>query len=109
MRAAAPSTNAAVDAPRKRRADIVVHEIDGEGILYDPRTGNSHRLNETALEIYQLCDGTAAAADLAMSLSHRYAERIEVLGEQVRAALNALDARGLLEPIARQDEDVSRE
>lgn len=100
-------TQSMTDKPRARRHDIVVHEIDGEAILYDPRTGNSHRLNETALEIFGLCDGATTEADIAESLGHRYDESKEVLGEQVRAALSALDSRGLLESCAGPSEEVS--
>lgn len=97
------------DLARKRRDDVVIHEIDGEAILYDPRTGNSHRLNVTALDIFQCCDGAATAARVAESLSHRYDESIDVLREQVRVAIDALDARGLLEPTARRSGGAIRE
>ena len=55
-----------------RRDDVVEEELDGEVILYDARTGNIHRLNETALEVWRQCDGQRTTRDIAAGLTETF-------------------------------------
>ncbi len=51
--------------PPARRDDIIEDEVDGEAILFDPRSGDVHRLNQTALAIWRQCDGRATTREIA--------------------------------------------
>ncbi len=55
---------AAIVAPR-RRTDLVEDVLDDEVILSDPCSGDTHRLNNTAVEVWHLCDGEATTRQIA--------------------------------------------
>ena len=55
-----------------RRADVTVNELDGEALVYDPATANTHRLNGTALFIWRACDGRQDAQEIARRLTDVY-------------------------------------
>ena len=52
-----------------RRDDLVLEELDGEAILYDPRYGAVHRFNAVTLFVWDLCDGSNTPADIAQRLT----------------------------------------
>lgn len=52
-----------------RRNDLVFEELDGEAVLYDPRSGAVHRFNATTLLVWNACDGSHATRDIAHSLT----------------------------------------
>ena len=54
----------APDAMPLRRDDIVLEELDGEAILYDPRYGAVHRFNAVTLFVWDLCDGSHTMTDI---------------------------------------------
>ncbi len=58
--------------PPPRRSDLIEEELDGEVILFDPRDGNTHRLNQTALVVWRKCDGRRSAQQIAEQLTHTY-------------------------------------
>ncbi len=94
----ASSNGTRVDDPRPivRREDVEFHEIDGEGILFDPTTGNTHRLNATALAIWRLCDGRSDRAHIAAAMEDQYDVEGEDVAEHVDLVLRVLNERGLL-------------
>ncbi|MFQ5590148.1 MAG: PqqD family protein [Phycisphaerae bacterium] len=55
-----------------RRTDVTVHELDGEALIYDPVTADTHRLNRTGLFIWQRCDGYHNVAEIARRLTEGY-------------------------------------
>lgn len=48
------------------------HELDGEGILVDPRSGQVHRLNETAMDVWRSCDGQRTTRQIATQMTDVY-------------------------------------
>ena len=50
----------------------MVHELDGEALVYDAASGNTHRLNGTALFIWQQCDGCRNTRQVASRLTEAY-------------------------------------
>jgi len=56
----------------RRRTDLTVHELDGEALIFDPSSGDTHRLNETALMIWQSCDGTHDTDSITKRLTAEY-------------------------------------
>ncbi len=55
-----------------RRSDVTVQELDGEALVYDPATADTHRLNETAYFIWRGCDGRSTTESVAERLSETY-------------------------------------
>jgi hypothetical protein len=49
----------------RRRGDIEQQQLQDEAILFDPATGNSYMLNETALAVWRRCDGCSTSYEAA--------------------------------------------
>jgi PqqD family protein of HPr-rel-A system len=60
--------------PPPRRKDLSVEILDGEAILYDPATGQTHRLSQSALNVWQQCDGNRTTK----ALAHRQTEICDI-------------------------------
>lgn len=65
------TTQATIVLP-PRRNDIVAEELDGEVILFDPQSGNTYRLNQTAFAVWRACNGRATAREIAAQLMQAY-------------------------------------
>lgn len=82
---------------RPVRVDTVnVHELDGEALIFDPGTGDTHRLNETALFIWNRCDGSHGVAGIAAALAQAYEVSEDEARDHVRRIVQDFDERGLL-------------
>ena len=81
----------------KRRTDLIVHELDGEALVHDPRSRDTHRLNETALAIWKACTGEAEAKSIAATLAKRYDIAPEDAVDHVEHMFEAFQRRALLE------------
>lgn len=93
-----------VEVPREARhlkpgsrRNVVVREIDGEGLLFDPESGDTHHLNETAFLIWQSCDGERSLGDIATRLSEEYDVSVEEAESRAARLLGELYILGLLE------------
>ncbi len=54
------------------RGDVNQETIDGQAILFDPTASQTIRLNETALLVWQSCQGQATLNEIATLLTERY-------------------------------------
>ena len=79
-----------------RRDDIVIHELDGEAVLYDERSGAVHRFNETALTVWKACDGSRRVSEISRGLAQRYALGSGEARSEVEKVIRELRAKGLL-------------
>ena len=79
-----------------RREDVTVHELDGEGLVFDARSGDTHRLNTTALFIWTACDGRCEVRDLAGELMKFYDVAFDSALEHVERTLHEFQERSLL-------------
>src|SRR2546421_5035430 len=84
--------------PKARERDLVVESVDQELLVYDLERDKGHCLNDTAALVFQHCDGTRTAAELAAHLS---AETGRGIDEEVveRALVRLSDEHLLEEPI----------
>jgi len=80
----------------RRRDDIIQNEVDGEAILYDSRTDNTHRLNQTALAVWKRCDGAATTLQIAWQLVDAYDIQIETALDHVHELLAVFAESDLL-------------
>lgn len=79
-----------------KRSDIRAHELDGEGLLFDPVSADTHHLNETAYWIWKQCDGRGDRASIAARLAEVYDVPEEAAVRYVREALKDLHDRNLV-------------
>ena len=56
----------------RRRTDLDVQELDDEAVLFDPKRGDTHRLNAIAYEVWLRCDGQSTTRQLAARLAGGY-------------------------------------
>jgi len=54
------------------RADLKVHEIDEEALIYDPVTADTHRLNQTAYFIWRKFQSGTSLDEIARQLAEAY-------------------------------------
>jgi PqqD family protein of HPr-rel-A system len=55
----------------RRVDDLTCEHVQGELLVYDHRTGETHALNEAAGAVFELCDGTTSRAAMAAELARR--------------------------------------
>lgn len=85
----------------KTSEELAVVELDGEAVIYDPRTGDLHHLNPTATIVFSLCDGTATVREMSQELSGAFGIAPEEIESQVRSLLRRFRAAGLLDASSR--------
>ena len=85
----------ACSSPR-RREDLIAEVIDGDLLLFDPVTANTHHLNETAHAIWRMCDGTRTVADIADALCGPFDVERDAALRSAGDLLQKLAAQGLL-------------
>ncbi len=84
--AASPPAGRDRRPPRpRRRADVSARVVEGECVILDRRWGLVHQLNATASYIWDRCDGTSTADEIAAGM----AERFDVDRATARAAVLA--------------------
>ena len=77
-----------------RRDDVRIQVLDGEALIFDATTADTHRLNKTACTIWHLCDGDR---DL-----HAIADEISCVYE-VDAATALVHIQGFVEVMQEHD------
>ena len=81
--------------PRARKAGLVVQEVPGEVLVFDTASNRAHCLNESAAMVWQACDGTRSAADIAEFVSGSSGEKVSE--DFVWLAIDQLNSSELLE------------
>jgi hypothetical protein len=61
-------TNTARSSFAPKRKNVIVRQLSDELLLYDKATNKAHCLNQSAADIWQLCDGKRTVADIARVL-----------------------------------------
>jgi hypothetical protein len=90
--------------PEARQEKLWVHAVGDELIVYDRDRHRVHRLNQTAALVWQHCDGSATAAEMAAQLEQELGS--PVTEELVWLALERLDRAQLLtERLPRTSDD----
>jgi len=80
----------------ERRPDVETFILpDGSCLLFDSRTDEGHVLNAVGALVWDYCDGTLGAEQIADELASLLPEAAE-LREDVRAMISALAGKGLL-------------
>ncbi len=64
-------------APKARKENLVVQELDGEVLIYDLNTNKAVCLNETSVLVWQACDGIKDVSEIR-----------DLLGKQLKSPVN---------------------
>ena len=76
-----------------KRSDIIVRELDGEAVLYDPRSGAVHRFNAATLTVWNACDGSTDLGGMTETFADRFGLSTERADAHVRKAIRELAKR----------------
>jgi PqqD family protein of HPr-rel-A system len=79
-----------------RRSRMWLRQVNGENAVYDPRTGAIHLLNETALAIWQLCDGETSPEEMVVAICELCRVHREIAVEDVTRTLDEFDRASLI-------------
>ena len=83
--------------PWKKAAGVTVAGSGGEHLFYVARTGKAVILNPTAFRIWELCDGTRDAAQIAMAVRNSFdATGNDEVEADVTQALHCLREQSLV-------------
>lgn len=93
-------------SPPARRDDLVIQQLPGETLLYDPQTHRAHCLNRPAAAVWQACDG--ARGPEAVRAAAEAALGRPLAPEACELALNQLHEAGLLRRGASPSPRVNR-
>ena len=94
-------------APQARSRGIVMEELADEVLVYDLGRDRAHCLNQTAANVWKLCDGKSSPAKIATQLGGELEPA--AAEEVVWSALEQLSRAGLLEEkIKRPSPGLSR-
>ncbi|HEX2027371.1 MAG TPA: HPr-rel-A system PqqD family peptide chaperone [Nitriliruptorales bacterium] len=80
-----------------RKADVWVHLARDENALFDPRSGAVHLLNDTALAIWDLCDGDTYPVEMIDAVCDLSGMHPDVVTEDIERVLSEFDRVGLVE------------
>ena len=71
-------------------------EIDGRISVYSPSTQELVSLNETASDVWRLCDGQHPLGQIVELLARSYSVSVEAIADQVARTVDELVSLGLL-------------
>ncbi len=81
--------------PRQTDRERIVHELDGETLIYDKRTHETHCLNRMSSAVWQLCDGRTSPSQMTERLQVTFESTVDP--DVVRLALRQLEKAHLVE------------
>lgn len=84
-------------APPRRRADLLVEDVDDGLVAIDERRGTAHAMNATAAAVFELLDGVRGVDAIVSLVAEATGTERARVSEDVRRAVDELAARGLLE------------
>ena len=89
-------TNTEIPMPL-RRSNIRIYQIDGEAVVFDPKTRKILQLNRTALAAFRRCDGQTTMHQVARSLTDSFHVTFDSALNQVEQVVGLFAASNLLE------------
>ena len=79
-----------------RRSDLWLRRARHENTLYDPLSGSIHLLNDTAVAIWDLCDGETSPGEMIAAVCDVSGLPREVAAEDIDRILRELDQAQLI-------------
>jgi hypothetical protein len=75
---------------------VRAYEIDGDTVLFEPRGKNMMLLNDTAIAVWQRCDGLRTIRDTAEEMSREYDVTFDTALDHVEALVALFSSSDLL-------------
>jgi len=79
-----------------RRTDVEWVELDGEAVLYDPRSHMLHRLNVGAATVWAALDGSTTTSEITHAIEEAYVGANDAIARDVAAAIQRFRRSNLL-------------
>lgn len=79
------------------RDDFQLEEMDGEMLLYSPKSARSLYLNPTASAIWQLCDGKNSVGEIIALLREAYPDSAEDIEKDVHQSIESFISNKAIE------------
>jgi coenzyme PQQ biosynthesis protein PqqD len=70
---------------------------NGQDVLFDPDSGNTHVLDEIGSEVLALCNGSNSIDEMVNNLSSEYNAPVDEIRQDVEAFLNDLIEKAVLD------------
>jgi hypothetical protein len=80
-----------------RRPDVWLRQAGKENALFDPASGALHLMNDTALAIWDLCDGETTPDEMIVAIVDISRLPQEIVAEDVGRILNDFERVGIIE------------
>lgn len=80
----------------RRRPDVRESELDGEAVLFDPRSGCTFHCNLTAQMVWRQCDGETTAVQIARMVADEYEVDPETALDDIEQSIALFVESGLL-------------
>ncbi len=77
-------------------AHIVESEVDGRISLFDPESQEVSLLNDTASDVWRLCDGTSTIDQVVELMAKTYGVEPDAVAHEVKATVTTFYDKGLL-------------
>lgn len=75
---------------------VTAVDIDGRFSVYNPLSQRVLTLNETASDVWRLCDGESDVASIVAALAAAYGQPVDAIHEAVVETISLFTAEGLL-------------
>lgn len=75
---------------------VTAVDIDGRFSVFNPHTGRVLTLNETASDVWRLCDGQADASSITAALALAYGEPADDIRASILSTITLFETEGLL-------------
>ena len=92
--------------PKARSYKLLIHEVDGETVIYDQHRETAHRLNPTAAFVWRHADGNTSVEQMATMLANEF--DVPEDPKLVFLALDRLDKAELLREGVEVPDGVTR-
>jgi PqqD family protein of HPr-rel-A system len=79
-----------------RKPEVWLRQAGDENAVYNPANGSVHLLNETALAIWDLCDGQTSADEMVTAVCELTGMHPDIVTEDVQRILGEFEEAGLL-------------
>ncbi len=79
-----------------RRSEVWLRQAGSENAVFDPEEGNLHLLNDTALAIWQLCDGETRPDEMVAAICEISGLHEDVIAEDIGRILSDFERSGIL-------------
>jgi hypothetical protein len=80
-----------------RKPEVWLRKTDNEIAMYDPLGNRVHLLNDTALAIWELCDGNTEPDEMITAICELCDMHHDVVSEDVTRILTEFDKAGLIQ------------